>query len=164
MKSYHKLLFLLLPMFVLHVFGQTGNAINDTAGQADKEEQMIENIDLYNCNDKVPDFEDGTIMRVETMPTFKGGNISKFVSWAQSNIKYPEGAKENKIEGKVFVQFIVNMEGKVIDEKIVRSLDPELDGEALRVIRSSPLWEPAKQRDKPVDVRFTIPVVFRLNE
>jgi protein TonB len=78
------------------------------------------------------------------------------------NIKYPTISQENGVSGKVIVQFVVNKDGSVVDPVVVRSVDPYLDKEALRVISTMPKWKPGKQRGKPVRVRYTVPVTFRL--
>jgi protein TonB len=78
------------------------------------------------------------------------------------NIKYPTISQENGVSGKVIVQFVVNKDGSVVDPVVVRSVDPYLDKEALRVINTMPKWKPGKQRGKPVRVRYTVPVTFRL--
>jgi len=99
---------------------------------------------------------------VEDMPTFRGGGISKFREYVQKKIQYPRKARDQKLEGVVFVRFTVDTDGAVSDVKILKGLDPLLDKEALRVIRNSPLWEPGRQRGKPVRVDFTLPVQFEL--
>jgi protein TonB len=106
--------------------------------------------------------EEVAFIIVEDMPKFQGGDQNTFRSWIQSNLKYPEIAAENGISGRVFVNFVVNKNGEVVDAKVVRGVDPSLDQEALRVVRSSPRWEPGKQRGKPVKVQFTFPIVFVL--
>jgi protein TonB len=106
--------------------------------------------------------EEVAFIIVEDMPKFQGGDQNTFRSWTQSNLKYPEIAAENGISGRVFVNFVVNKNGEVVDAKVVRGVDPSLDQEALRVVRSSPRWEPGKQRGKPVKVQFTFPIVFVL--
>lgn len=77
------------------------------------------------------------------------------------NIKYPTKAIENKIQGRVIVQFVVNKDGSISGAKVVRSVDPDLDKEALRVINSMPKWKPGMQKGEPVSVKFTVPIVFR---
>lgn len=77
------------------------------------------------------------------------------------NIKYPTKAIESKIQGRVIVQFVVNKDGSISNAKIVRSVDPDLDKEALRVINSMPQWKPGMQKGEPVSVKFTVPIVFR---
>ncbi|MBN2612425.1 MAG: energy transducer TonB [Bacteroidales bacterium] len=106
--------------------------------------------------------EEVAFIIVEDMPTFQGGDQNTFRTWIQQNLKYPEIAAENGISGKVYVNFVVNREGNVVDAKVVRGVDPSLDQEALRVVRSSPKWSPGKQRGKPVKVQFTFPIVFVL--
>ncbi len=106
--------------------------------------------------------EEVAFIIVEDMPKFQGGDQNTFRAWIQSNLKYPEIAAENGISGKVFVNFVVAKNGNVVDAKVVRGVDPSLDQEALRVVRSSPKWTPGKQRGKPVKVQFTFPIVFVL--
>ncbi|HKJ43809.1 MAG TPA: energy transducer TonB [Sunxiuqinia sp.] len=98
---------------------------------------------------------------VEDMPEFPGGELAlrKFIANA---IKYPVIAQENGIQGKVYVNFVVNKDGSVTDAKIARGVDPSLDKEALRVINSLPKWKPGKQRGKPVRVSYTVPINFVL--
>lgn len=98
---------------------------------------------------------------VEDMPEFPGGDLAlrKYIAQA---IKYPVIAQENGIQGKVYVNFVVNTDGSVTDAKIARGVDPSLDKEALRVINSLPKWKPGKQRGKPVRVSFTVPINFVL--
>ena len=98
---------------------------------------------------------------VEDMPEFPGGMaaLQKFI--AQS-IKYPVIAQENGIQGKVFVNFVVNTDGSVTNAKIARGVDPSLDKEALRVVMSLPKWKPGRQGGKPVRVSYTVPINFQL--
>jgi TonB family protein len=102
-------------------------------------------------------------MVVEEMPAFKGKDGEGFGEYLAENIIYPEEAKKNSITGKVYVQFTVNTKGEVADVTVIRGVSPSLDKEAVRVVASSPLWEPGKQKGKPVDVRFTCPIEFKLN-
>lgn len=99
---------------------------------------------------------------VEDMPTFQGQSSDAFRIYIQQNLKYPIIAQENGISGRVFVQFDVNGKGEVTNAVVVRGVDPSLDKEALRVVKSSPQWTPGKQRGRPVRVRFTFPIVFQL--
>jgi len=94
-------------------------------------------------------------------PEFKGGDIKKFVKWAQKNVKYPAIAMENSIFGTVEVSFVVNRDGQVEDVTIEKSLDPALDEAAINVVKSSPVWTPGKQRGKNVNVSFKIPIEFK---
>jgi len=99
---------------------------------------------------------------VEDMPEFPGGDLALRKHIAE-NIHYPEIAKENGIQGRVFVQFVVNKKGEVEQIKVVRGVDPSLDKEAVRVIQNLPKWKPGQQRGKPVKVSFTVPINFQLN-
>ena len=107
--------------------------------------------------------EEGEIFQVvEEQPMFPGG-MEEMMKFLQQNIKYPKEAQEQGKQGRVVVQFVVNKDGSISNDTIVRSVDPSLDAEALRVVRSMPNWTPGKQKGKPVRVRFTLPVTFHLN-
>ena len=101
---------------------------------------------------------------VDVMPKFQGKEQNHFRVFIQKNLKYPEIAQKNGISGKVFVQFDVNAKGNVTNVVIVRGVDPSLDQEALRVVKSSPKWEPGVEEGKPVIVRYSFPIVFALND
>lgn len=106
--------------------------------------------------------EEQTIFEVvENMPDFPGGQAA-LMQYLAKNIKYPTIAQENGTQGRVIVQFVVNKDGSIVDAKVVRSVDPYLDKESLRVINTMPKWKPGMQRGKPVRVKFTVPVMFRL--
>ena len=98
---------------------------------------------------------------VENMPQYPGGT-AKLMKFLQENIKYPSVCQENGIQGRVNVQFVINKDGTIVDPVVQRSVDPYLDAEAIRVIMAMPKWEPGTQRGKPVRVKFTLPVIFRL--
>lgn len=98
---------------------------------------------------------------VESMPEFPGGQAA-LMQYLAKNIKYPTISQENGTQGRVIVQFVVNKDGGIVDAKVVRSVDPYLDKEALRVVGTMPKWTPGKQRNKPVRVKYTLPVMFRL--
>ena len=98
---------------------------------------------------------------VEEMPSFPGG-MGALNKYLHDNVHYPVVAQENGVQGRVTVQFVVNRDGSIVDAQVVRGVDPYLDKEALRVINSMPKWKPGMQRGKPVRVRYTVPVNFRL--
>ena len=107
--------------------------------------------------------EDQDFVIVEEMPTFNGGDPgSEFYRYILRHLRYPEIAAENGVSGRVQVQFIVNKQGYVERVKVVRSVDPALDAEAVRVIMSSPQWSPGKQRGKAVNIIYTFPINFVL--
>lgn len=98
---------------------------------------------------------------VEEMPSFPGGN-GALISYLASNIKYPVVAQENGVQGRVNVSFVVERDGSISDVRVARSVDPSLDREAQRVVKSMPRWKPGKQNGSAVRVKYTVPVVFRL--
>lgn len=98
---------------------------------------------------------------VEEMPEFPGGQ-GELLKYLGHSIRYPVIAQENGIQGRVICAFVVNRDGSIVDAEVLRGVDPSLDKEALRVINSMPKWKPGKQRGKPVRVKYTVPVVFRL--
>lgn len=99
---------------------------------------------------------------VEQKPMFQGGDANAFSKWVNTHLSYPELAKENGIQGRVTLQFTVNTDGSVSGVKVLRGVDPSLDKEAVRVVSQSPKWTPGKQRDRPVKVTYTFPVIFQL--
>lgn len=101
---------------------------------------------------------------VEEMPDFQDGGPDAFRRYIGENVRYPDDAKAEGIEGRVFVRFTVKSDGSVDDAEIVRGVHETLDAEALRVVRASPEWKPGKQDGKPVDVAFTFPIIFSLNQ
>ena len=106
--------------------------------------------------------EDNVIFQVvEKMPSFPGGD-SQLFKFLNDNVKYPVIAQENGIQGRVICQFVVNRDGSIVDVEVVRSVDASLDKEAIRVIKSMPKWSPGQQRGKPVRVKYTLPVNFKL--
>jgi protein TonB len=107
--------------------------------------------------------KDGVYNTVEEMPEYPGGE-NAFRNDIASEVKYPEEAKKNNIQGKVFVSFVVNEQGKVEDAKIERGVDSLLDDEALRVVKSLKTWKPGKEKGKAVKVAYTVPINFALAE
>lgn len=98
---------------------------------------------------------------VEEMPEFPGG-MGECLKFLSKNIHYPTISAENGVQGRVVIQFVVNRDGSIVDPEVARGVDPYLDKEALRVVQSMPKWKPGKQRGKPVRVKYTVPVIFRL--
>ena len=98
---------------------------------------------------------------VEQMPSYPGGT-GALMSYLNSNIKYPVVAQENGVQGRVIVGFVVERDGSITDVNILKSVDPSLDREAARVVRSMPRWTPGKQNGQAVRVKYNVPVTFRL--
>ena len=99
---------------------------------------------------------------VEVMPQFPGGQIA-MLQYIMKNIKYPEQAMKEGIQGRVAVSFIVEKDGSISNVRPVHSVHSLLNKEAVRVVESMPKWTPGKQNGKPVRVRFNVPVMFKLN-
>ena len=100
--------------------------------------------------------------QVTKKPTFQGNDASTFAKWVSENMTYPEDAKKAGVEGRVMVQFTICEDGAVRDIKLLRSVDPRLDAEAVRVISASPKWTPGEQNGKPVQVSYMFPVIFQV--
>lgn len=100
-------------------------------------------------------------MVVEEMPVFPGGDaaLQKYLS---TSVKYPVIAQENGIQGKVYIQFVINQKGEVTNATLLRGVDPSLDREAMRVVQAMPKWKPGQQRGRPVRVSYTVPINFVL--
>lgn len=98
---------------------------------------------------------------VEQMPSFPGGDKA-LMDFLQNNVKYPVVAQENGVQGRVVISFVVEKDGSITDVRVVRSVDPSLDKEAARVVKSMPRWIPGKQNGAAVRVKYNVPVSFRL--
>ena len=139
-----------------------------------EDDVIVESVDINTEDDKNKEVviaapvaapveeEDNVVFQVvETMPAFPGGDQALF-KFLGENVKYPVIAQENGIQGRVICQFVVNKDGSIVDVEVVRPVDPSLDKEAIRVIKSMPNWSPGKQRGKSVRVKYTLPVNFKL--
>jgi protein TonB len=139
-----------------------------------EDDVIVESVDINTEDDKNKEVviaapvaapveeEDNVVFQVvETMPAFPGGDQALF-KFLGENVKYPVIAQENGIQGRVICQFVVNRDGSIVDVEVVRPVDPSLDKEAIRVIKSMPNWSPGKQRGKSVRVKYTLPVNFKL--
>lgn len=106
--------------------------------------------------------KDTAVLRtVEQIPEFPGG-IVQFMKWLTRNLRYPPQAQEQKIQGKVVVSFIVNKDGSISSPTVVKSVDPMLDNEAMRVVKMMPRWKPGLEKGKPCRTMFAIPINFVL--
>ena len=99
---------------------------------------------------------------VQEKPKFQGGDVNGFSKWVNSRLVYPEQAKELGIQGRVILQFTIGKDGRLQDLKVLNAPDPTLADEAVRVVSSSPKWEPGRQRDRAVKVSYTFPVIYQL--
>ena len=130
-------------------------ASNISCISTEKQEETVEVQESRSAEEQV-------FQVVEQMPEFPGG-MGECMKWLQANIKYPMEAKEKGEHGRVIVQFIVERDGSITEPKVARGVSPTLDAEALRIVSIMPKWKPAKQRGQVVRVKYTIPVMFRLN-
>ena len=130
----------------------------DFSSEDDKPVEFTKTIDVP---DEEPDDEGEIFMIVERQPSFPGGEakLKKFLS---DNLKYPVSCAEAGISGRVVCQFTVNKDGKIVDIKVLKSVHPDLDAEAIRVIKKMPAWTPGQQGGKNVRVRFNLPIKFKI--
>lgn len=135
---------------------------NKSYSYYDEDGTFIEITNIENVVVEEPGKENDIFQVVETMPEFPGGT-EELINWLQKNLKYPAKAAENDVQGRVIVQFVIDQDGSITDPKVIRSVDPYLDKEAIRVVKAMPKWKPGTQRGKPVRVKFTLPVQFRLD-
>ena len=98
---------------------------------------------------------------IEVMPEYPGGT-NELMKYLQLSVQYPEDAIENRIEGKVYVKFIVDQNGEVQDPVIALGIYPSIDGTAIAIVKAMPKWIPGTQNGKPVDVFYTVPIFFSL--
>ena len=109
-----------------------------------------------------PETEIVSFSEIEVKPSFNGGDANDFAVWVNSQLKYPDQAKNDGIQGRVIVQFTIGADGVVRDTQVLKSVREDLDAEVVRVVSSSPKWEPGKQNGEPVPVSFIFPVVYQL--
>lgn len=114
------------------------------------------------ADDEEEIIEDAPLIKAEVMPTFQGGDLNTFRQWVQKQLRYPQIALENNITGRVTLQFVIEKDGRLTGIKVLASPDASLSEEAIRVVQSSPKWTPGKQRNQPVRVSFSLPVMFQL--
>ena len=138
---------------------QASSRPNKTTQNGQKEPEPVRSEPLYKPQ---PVNSNGVYDVVEQMPSFPGG-ISGLRTYLNQNIRYPAEAQENCVQGRVVVSFVVGKDGHISDVTVLRSVDPSLDKEAIRVVRNMPRWTPGKQGGEPVRVRYNVPVSFRLN-
>ena len=106
--------------------------------------------------------EDQPFLIAETMPSFQGGDLNTFRAWVQQNVKFPQIALENGIQGRVVLSFVIEKDGRLTNIQVLQTPDRSLSEEAIRVLSKSPKWSPGKQRNQVVRVKYTLPVDFRV--
>ncbi len=108
--------------------------------------------------------DDQPFLVAETMPSFQGGDLNTFRNWVQQNVRFPQIALENGIQGRVVVTFVIEKDGRLTNIEVLQTPDRSLSDEAIRVLSKSPKWGPGKQRNQPVRVKYTLPVDFRVQQ
>ena len=106
--------------------------------------------------------DDQPFLIAETMPSFQGGDLNTFRNWVQQNVKFPQIALENGIQGRVVLSFVIEKDGRLTNIQVLQTPDRSLSEEAIRVLSKSPKWSPGKQRNQVVRVKYTLPVDFRV--
>ena len=139
------------------VVGYVSNGVGAPSSDSDK--KVVAVVDIPKVKETPQ--EKVIFQVVEEMPEFPGG-MAEALKFLAKNIKYPVAAQEAKIEGRVIVQFVIERDGSVSDAKVMRGVNSELDAEAIRVVSMMPKWIPGKQRGKAVAVKYTMPIMFRL--
>jgi protein TonB len=129
--------------------------------EADQDTRV--SIDAFEQEEEEEDDLNDVFVRVEDMPKFQGEGLNAFRRFVQRNLRYPDMAHDNGIEGTVYLRFIVDKDGSLTDISVLRGVDPALDEAAVAAVKGSPKWEPGKQRGKPVKVSCTMPIAFVLD-
>ena len=135
--------------------------LEDELEMEDTEADENTEIEITDIDDDEETDEIFNFYVLEDKPVFPGGEAA-LLKYIAKHTRYPEIAKENGITGRVFVQFVINKKGEVTNVELIRGVDPYLDAEALRVVKSLPNWAPGKQRGKPVKVSYQVPIKFKL--
>ncbi|MCQ2064808.1 MAG: energy transducer TonB [Bacteroidaceae bacterium] len=147
---------------VIEIVEDDAEIVEDIIASNDDQTEFVDITEVENFVVEDEPEEEVPFVVVEDMPEFPGGTAA-LLEYLKKNIKYPNICRENNIQGRVLIQFIVNKDGSIVDPEVVKPVNPYLDKEALRVIAGMPAWKPGSQRGKAVRVKFTVPVNFRLN-
>lgn len=150
-----------LPAFALLVAGNI-SCSQDASQTEDAKEEVVAPVSPE-AKEAPADStaKEEVFMVAEQMPEFPGG-MKEMLKFLQENVKYPENAMRNNVQGRVIVQFVIEKDGTPTEFKVLRSVDPDLDAEALRVMKAMPKWKPGMQKGQVVRVKFTVPVSFTL--
>lgn len=149
----------MVPAFALLVAGNISCSQGASEKQDAKEESVAPDSVVAVPTDSVA--KDEVFMVAEQMPEYPGG-MKELFKFLQDNVKYPESAMKKNVQGRVIVQFVVEKDGTPTEFNVVRSVDPDLDAEALRVMKAMSKWKPGMQKGEPVRVKYTVPVSFQL--
>ena len=173
MTRYVLIIFLILVFPQYKLFGQIVPIKDANKSYNEDSNQAITSFDFSVFNEDINLLpatleesieDDQPFIKVEKMPSFQGGDISTFRAWVQKKANYPQIALENNISGRVLLMFVVERDGSLTGIQVLQSPDSSLSDEAIRVLKTSPMWEPGMQRDKPVRVKYTLPVDFQIRK
>ena len=146
---------------IIEIIDDDADVDDDIMVSTEDNQEWID-LDIYEFPEVEPEPEPEEIfMVVEDQPEFPGG-VKALLEYLKKNIKYPAICRENNIQGRVIVTFVVNKDGSIVEPEVIKGVNPSLDKEALRVISQMPNWKPGYQRGKPVRVKYTVPVNFQL--
>lgn len=148
------------PTDILNIVDNKDELINELVVTT-TEMNSTDGIELVELPVEIRDPEE-TFTIVEEMPEFPGGDAA-LMRYLAKSVRYPVIAEQNNIQGRVYIQFVINTNGEVTNAIVLRGVDPSLDKEAIRVVENMPNWKPGKQRNKPVRVSFTVPINFVLH-
>jgi len=158
---------LMLGMLILVMSSKQVNSQNQKSEIIGKKAPLKSNSIKVNLKDSIHSAEKDDLILcylvLEKIPAFPGGD-EKLVEYISKKLIYPKEAVSKKIEGKVICKFMVNEDGTITHIEVIRSIDPLLDAEAIRVIKTLPKFEPGTQHEKPVGVYFTLPITFSLQK
>ena len=150
-----------IPAFALLLAGNISCSSEATKTDDVKEKAATEKPEVVEIPAEKADTKDDVFMVVEQRPEFPGG-MKELMTYLKDNIKYPKAAQDKKVQGRVIVQFVVEKDGTPTEFNVIRSVDPTLDAEALRVMKEMPKWKPGMQKGQAVRVKYTVPVSFKL--
>ena len=150
-----------IPAFALLLAGNISCSSEATKNDDVKEKAATEKADEAEVIVQQPATKGEVFMVVEQMPEFPEG-MKELMTYLKDNIKYPKAAQDKKVEGRVIVQFVIEKDGTPTEFNVLRSVDPDLDKEALRVLGNMPKWKPGMQKGQAVRVKYTVPVSFKL--
>ena len=126
----------------------------------DEDTEIIQQVEVE--EEEIEDETPFLSASVEVLPTFQGGDLNTFRNWVQSNVQYPQIALENGIQGRVFLMFVIEKDGRLTNIQVLKTPDRSLSEAAINVLSKSPKWTPGKQRNRPVRVKYTLPVDFQV--
>ena len=150
------------PSFELVIVENERNIIDEDLSDLISEVDENTAITIYELNEEPEEINEEPLLFAQFMPKFKGGDENRFREYISNNVKFPAIAAESAIAGVVYASFVVNKKGKVTNVEVVRGVHPVIDKAVVKVIKNSPDWEPGINNGKYVNIKYTIPVKFKL--